>query len=1182
MVDSSSSPDLDGHCIHCGSPQEAYGGLGFLALLHPTDVAALCLLFSEMQDTIPCEACGRSSGVTGSICLVDLEGSRLYVALGTRMQARSDELWSEFEEVARRLGKSFVAIRCESLDVLRDVARGLLRPWFQQVLECLNTSDNATLQERVSSLDLRNFAAVEIGRRVPWSGLHVTATARDGSAKKVADPYVTIAQLQALSWISMLRRWLNNKPERNPLGSDLSSHVASDAVLPGADAAAFALLEGMECRKTYSPRGQYLIEALRAAIHAACGTTNPHAPKWAAMYFGLGMQLHLGTEDGEAEARRLTITERQARETIDFEAAWDAIVGIASSVPPGQTAKVLEALETIATRAGHADLLPQIKEHGMKVVVPDPTAEKLVDMFRIAREQHAGPDDAESRAGLIAVLGQSLAESGRIGEMELAVATLLAQAPSDDAFRAHLWAWLGKCMKEQRQPERFLKLAGEHPAPWEHNLDVNTRVPLWNERLNAMRLMGRTKEALAMSETAMALLPQLPPSYQRVARMNHAILLRDAGDPEASIAELRALLSDAKGPARIPLLQSIAAGHSLLGQEADAARCYDEILKWSKGPMARHAEPAKATAALGRVLDDRYEEAIQLLLELNVCERLDPFILFPVASCWVILKARGVALPSDATPAIRQCCERLSALWELSNEHGDVQGMLGALRLLALLFEHLGLTGQANVLWAQLLEVAEEVGQPPGMHELLSVSRIAYDTGNAEHGRNVLLQLPLALGSTISGVTELGLVSMRVEREIKSKLDQLTRAVLSHGSSDGGSFDDIRLIAEMRRDVVARAKRAAGSAMRDAELAALSRGLTDAVISRLAPGRGQVAVHEWLETGSEIASMLTVIDAAGAVASHWLEPCEVDLESLAAKMRRRLRDWTPSRPGDPFDHPPWIAFEQWLNAELGRRLETNAHVIFIEHDEYAGLPWHAAVAERWTASYAAGWGRLLALADTAAAPARQLGLAVVPRYGESAEVAQALRESAERTLAAASAHTVPLRACEGTACDVSAMASLLSASDVVMLLCHGFVATAEQEVAVMVARSGALPPAHSVAAGTAAAQGHRFGWRQCAALDKAPSVVFSAACSSNMSHVVGLGDRLGLYGGLAKAGTRSLVAPQWDVVAIAFLRILERAFEQHVFNAVPLAHAVRNACREAQNRHPRWMCWALSIEGDWR
>jgi hypothetical protein len=169
---------------------------------------------------------------------------------------------------------------------------------------------------------------------------------------------------------------------------------------------------------------------------------------------------------------------------------------------------------------------------------------------------------------------------------------------------------------------------------------------------------------------------------------------------------------------------------------------------------------------------------------------------------------------------------------------------------------------------------------------------------------------------------------------------------------------------------------------------------------------------------------------------------------------------------------------------------------------------------------------------------------------------------------------------ESESADHDAFRRIMERADVAKVLAHGFISPADDEVALMLAHDGALPLADSVAAGSEVGRRHRLSWNECQELRRAPEVVFSAACSSGVSYVRGLGERLGLLGALRRGGTRSLIAPRWNIVAEDVLPILDAAMERFLERGDALGLALHQACAESDR--PRWLAWALALEGDWR
>jgi hypothetical protein len=159
----------------------------------------------------------------------------------------------------------------------------------------------------------------------------------------------------------------------------------------------------------------------------------------------------------------------------------------------------------------------------------------------------------------------------------------------------------------------------------------------------------------------------------------------------------------------------------------------------------------------------------------------------------------------------------------------------------------------------------------------------------------------------------------------------------------------------------------------------------------------------------------------------------------------------------------------------------------------------------------------------------------------------------------------------------------LESVNVAKILCHGFITAADNVVALSLAREGRLPPADSMSAAAASGRAHRFDWRECRRLKRSPELVLSGACSSGRSHMAGIGERLGLFSILRGYGTRSLIAPRWDLKLLNItLPILDSAMERHLRNQEPIGEALHGACLEAERQFPRWLAWSFSLEGDWK
>src|SRR5262249_19240315 len=147
---------------------------------------------------------------------------------------------------------------------------------------------------------------------------------------------------------------------------------------------------------------------------------------------------------------------------------------------------------------------------------------------------------------------------------------------------------------------------------------------------------------------------------------------------------------------------------------------------------------------------------------------------------------------------------------------------------------------------------------------------------------------------------------------------------------------------------------------------------------------------------------------------------QVELPLLSRRIRARLAGWHSRMPGDPFDEPDWVSFSEWLNGWLEPVLGDEGVLVVIELEGFAGGPFHVA-ARRWPCIYASSWTQLLRNARSGARvrPAA-LGIACVPRSGESAEVVEAMWASVRRAEQLARPPAFTVESIVGEHCDRAA------------------------------------------------------------------------------------------------------------------------------------------------------------------
>jgi len=274
---------------------------------------------------------------------------------------------------------------------------------------------------------------------------------------------------------------------------------------------------------------------------------------------------------------------------------------------------------------------------------------------------------------------------------------------------------------------------------------------------------------------------------------------------------------------------------------------------------------------------------------------------------------------------------------------------------------------------------------------------------------------------------------------------------------------------------------------------------------------GVIGVVEQVDLIDARVTLLTTIDASGAIASVFLRPPKTDLKDLTVRILQKLNQWYSRRPGDPFKFDAWRMFENWVIREIGKHVPAESHLVIIDHADWSGLPWHVAAARRWSTSYISSWNALLTLAGPPCPDLQKsarLGIACVPSFDDGPQVVAALFGSSKRTEAFATGAGVAFEVALEAGCGQDELRQLLQACDVVKLLCHGYVSPEEREVAVMIAVDQSLPPRLAQAAETKQGRAHRFSWRHVEELARTPRLVVSGACSSSRAHIAGQGERL--------------------------------------------------------------------------
>jgi tetratricopeptide (TPR) repeat protein len=1179
-------------CPHCGHTSEALAGLVRLVYVTELSVDLLSKLFRGELDNHLCEACAQPLGIQPTVAFRSVEPNALHQVEG-RPATDQDDLVNALLDNEEASGNDVPIVLLPSLDDLRQLVATLLRENLGPLLRAFGMGPGPLEGDALSA---RSFAAALVALGTPSSGIEINVRQPDGTLMPKAQLLERAAAIQAGSWTGIVRNWVTETDHDTTLEEDLAQHCAEGVLLPGADDQALAALDEIVARKSLPLPHRYCLEATRASVCAVAKRPNPSVDAWIQAFLEIELESRAMDTELVAAARPLLISSDRARATIPFEDVSKAMRSYVADAVKESDQNYLDALSAIAEKCGYPTLVSRIFEESGRLE----SAEKLSadDMIGALRAAAMSGGLAEV-ISLATVVCRPLIDRGDFAELERVGAAIAGMMGDTPEAMGRVDVWMASGLAKMGYPTKIIDRIGPTPRPWELPLPFDVRTALWNLRARALDRLERYYESLDQIDDLLRMWPEEPTSRARRDAVRFCCeLLQATGEPALAIQRLEHLRQQTSGEEQMLVLQSLMRGYRSVGRSADAIRCGEQALLLATGSLEPAIPHIKVSLALDLALAGLYEAAAHHLTELGEASDSDMAVLFVAASAWIIILGQQPSAPAQMGILIAQSSVAIGtvhqALWKVAEralQHENGSTLLAALRFYTTIAHVVGLP-EVHRHWKFLCEMRGRFLQAPSAVEILALADLAYEAGKVAVGRQYLSQVPLAMaaslpGASRGGVRGLGHLAARSQGlalVLNALLDRVTSTVLEKGSARTRrtTVEDLRLIVELRREALGRAQdvfRAPGLA---SDLPVIRDGVTDAVLARLAPSAGRLAVVECVRYRDGTIFLIAVIDAAGGVTSRVVASPQPDLTGLAKRIRQRLSGWRSGRAGDPFDLPAWQSLEIWLCELLAEHLADGDHVVFIEPVGLGGLPWHVAVARQWTASYTTSWTRLLSFGTVAASGQPvSVGVAHVPQFNESDNILRAMRRSAERTRTLAAARGFRYVESAERQCDRRALMGVLASTTTAKLLCHGFVSPAEHEAALMLAHDGALPLGIKVSTDSEMARAHRFSWRDCRALARAPSVVFSAACSTGISHVLGLGEHVGLFAGLTSAGTRAMVAPRWDVVAASVLPILDDALECYLTGGVPVGAAVHAACRRAEPDTPRWLAWALATEGDW-
>jgi CHAT domain-containing protein/tetratricopeptide (TPR) repeat protein len=363
------------------------------------------------------------------------------------------------------------------------------------------------------------------------------------------------------------------------------------------------------------------------------------------------------------------------------------------------------------------------------------------------------------------------------------------------------------------------------------------------------------------------------------------------------------------------------------------------------------------------------------------------------------------------------------------------------------------------------------------------------------------------------------------------------------------------------------------------------------VFSRVVPPERPAVAVAFLE--SDIAIDLIVVASSGT------EPTVVRLPTPTDRVRAVQAVFDRNIGGTallPSQHRKAADAVAEILAQVGTLLkgcvQPGVHICLLPSASVLGLPLHAASAdgrlllEDHPISYGPNLAMVCDLLARGPAPspaAAAAGVIVVPKDGDRPEYIDRGDQAAARLTQALGADGNPVVQLRHTEADKAACLNAFSSLEYLVLLVHGAQSRRLHGRGLCVSDGVVLPRAPLPVDSVPQLRRFVIDAGDLAALGKTPSTLMSLACSSGQTLAGAGGSRIGLDRALLPNGTRTIVAPLWDVNQQSALQTLEefqgRWIEQQGLG--PAEH-LRRAQLAARERNDSLYHWApLVLKGSW-
>ena len=273
---------------------------------------------------------------------------------------------------------------------------------------------------------------------------------------------------------------------------------------------------------------RYVFFATLAALSARIKTPNSDENLWARALIRHEWARRALSSNGYPSDDRLSVQSERAARTIKKEIAWDALAHlIAAEI--GSVRQSNEAADANITKMKVTEFTTIVSEiaealgrPGLETEIMATLTTSATSATSQAKDARASLDASET-VRLLNTVVERLGPEGIGTALQLFVGLAKDPAVFDRVYpivrkfllgdnvtpilKSNVLRWFGEQAKLVNRPDAGFALIGKEPSPWEFQLPDSTRVTLWNERANLMRLAGDLETAREIYEQVLNISP---------------------------------------------------------------------------------------------------------------------------------------------------------------------------------------------------------------------------------------------------------------------------------------------------------------------------------------------------------------------------------------------------------------------------------------------------------------------------------------------------------------------------------------------------------------------------------------------------------------------------------------------------------------------------------------------------